>query len=293
MSKQNKQNLFAVFALLYTAFSWGIIWYPYRLLAESGISGALASFYTYGIASIVGGFIYWRHWHGLRNLPLRAYALCLAAGWTNLAFVLATIDGEVMRVMLLFYLSPIWTLMLARFWLKEKLTPMSYAVIVLSLIGAFIMLSDFANFSLPMPRSRAEWLGLSAGMGFSLSNVITRRSSDLSLPVKSLLVWLGVTVVSFVIMMVLGVSFSALEVMQANWPLLVLVGLMLVIATIAVQYGVTQMTATRASVIFLFELVVGAVASYYLANEALEWNEWVGGVLIIGAGLIAANQDDD
>ena len=39
------------------------------------------------------------------------------------------------------------------------------------------------------------------------------------------------------------------------------------------------------AVIFLFELVVAAIASYYLANEVMTWNEWVGGLLIVAASL--------
>ncbi len=58
-------------------------------------------------------------------------------------------------------------------------------------------------------------------------------------------------------------------------------------ATLFVQYGVTQITASRASVLFLFELIVAAVAAYYLANEAMTPNEWIGGILIVTAGLIA------
>ena len=67
-----------------------------------------------------------------------------------------------------------------------------------------------------------------------------------------------------------------------------LIAVLLVAVTLAVQYGVTQMSATRASVIFLFELVVAAVASYYLAHEVMTWNEWLGGSLIIAAALVAA-----
>ena len=59
-------------------------------------------------------------------------------------------------------------------------------------------------------------------------------------------------------------------------------------ATILVQFGVTQLTAIRASVLFLFELVVAAFASYYLAFETMSLNEWIGGSLIIAAALIAA-----
>ena len=67
-----------------------------------------------------------------------------------------------------------------------------------------------------------------------------------------------------------------------------LIAVLLIAVTLAVQYSVTQMSATRASVIFLFELVVAAVASYYLAHEVMTWNMWLGGGFIIGAALIAS-----
>jgi len=67
-----------------------------------------------------------------------------------------------------------------------------------------------------------------------------------------------------------------------------LVALLLMAATMLVQFGVTQLTAIRASVLFLFELVVAAFASYYLAHEVMSLNEWIGGVFIIAAALVAA-----
>ena len=67
-----------------------------------------------------------------------------------------------------------------------------------------------------------------------------------------------------------------------------LIALLLLAATMLVQFGVTQLSAIRASVLFLFELVVAAIAAYYLAHEAMTANEWVGGLLIIAAALTSA-----
>ena len=58
------------------------------------------------------------------------------------------------------------------------------------------------------------------------------------------------------------------------------------------QYGVTRMAATRASILFLFELVVAAIASYYLTDDAMAWNEWLGGALIMLAAVLAASQPE-
>ena len=292
MSKSIKQNYLALFGLLFGAVSWGVIWYPYRLLAEAGVSGVVSSFYTYGIAIILGALLFAKNWRGVFDLPKSVIWLGIAAGWTNLSYVLAVIDGEVMRVMLLFYLSPLWTLILAHFWLKETISKTGFISIGISMLGAYIMLADpFSGNSsfLPLPQNKSEWLALTAGIGFSLTNVITRKSIHLSLAAKSMLVWVGVVSMALLVMPIFGSKFLAPSHFALNnWFLMGLTALLLMAATIFVQYGVTQIAAARASVLFLFELIVAAIASYYLANEAMMINEWIGGSFIIAAGLMAA-----
>lgn len=296
----NAHEPVAILGLLFGAVCWGIIWYPYRLLNEAGISGVVASLYTYGLALLIASLFYYQHWRSIFAWPMSIIGLCLAAGWTNIAYILAVLDGEVVRVMLLFYLSPIWTLLLAHFWLKERTNRRGIMVIIVALTGAFVMLFD-VNLQktnlvsyLPLPQNKAEWIALSAGMGFSLTNVITRKSSHLSIASKCFAVWLGVVVTALLILLLFNQPLSIPNQWSQNtWFVLLLIAIMLILATVFVQYGVTRITATRASVIFLFELVVATIAAYYLANETLEWNEWVGGVLIIIASLLSANQSQD
>lgn len=289
-----KSNLpsqaFAVFGLLFGAVCWGVIWFPYRLLAEAGFSGVAASFYTYGLAMLLVAIACAKYWRGIFKLPPSIIWLSLAAGWTNLSYVLAVIDGEVMRVMLLFYLSPLWTLILAHFLLKEKTHVRGYIAIAVALLGAFIMLHDPSISSLPLPRNNAEWLGLSAGMGFSLTNVITRQSTHLTIRAKSFAIWVGVVLVALLLMPFLSNAYVAPNAFSLNqWALMLLIAVALIAATLLVQVGITQMTATRASVLFVFELVVAAVAAYFLANETMEMSEWIGGALIVAAAIFAAS----
>lgn len=289
MSNLHKQNHFAVFGLLFGALCWGIIWYPYRLMAEAGVSGVAASFYTYCIAIVLASVVFWRYRNALLGLPKRALWLCLVAGWTNLSYVLAVIDGEVMRVMLLFYLSPLWTLILAHYWLKEPIHRLGLLAIIISLLGAGIMLTDFSGARLPLPQNTAEWLALTSGIGFSLTNVMTRHATYLSVAAKSMLVWVGVMGMALLVAPWMHAEFpSPLFFTATHWGIMTLIAVLLIAATIFVQYGVTKVTAVRASVLFLFELVVAAVAAYYLANEAMTWNEWIGGALIIMAAVISA-----
>ncbi len=289
MSHHDNKNFFAVFGLLFGAFCWGVIWYPYRIMADAGVSGVVSSFYTYLIATLLAGLYFAKHWRSVFKLPVSIVGLSLVAGWTNLSYVLAIIDGEVMRVMLLFYLSPLWTLILAHYMLGERTHWPGLVAIAASLLGAYIMLYDPAVSRLPLPANQAEWLALSSGFGFSLTNVITRQSVHLSLRAKSFAIWIGVIIVCLIAIPLMPVRlvFPA-QLSWVNWLVMTLIATLLIAATWLVQYGVTKIKATRASVLFLFELVVAAVAAYYLAHEKMALHEWIGGALIVAAAIFAA-----
>lgn len=287
---QNPPRFLPTFGLLFGATVWGIIWYPYRLLEEAGISGAAASVATYFFALLIGGIVFMRGWRHLRRVPVAIIPLALAAGWTNLAYVLAVIDGEVMRVLLLFYLSPLWTLLLSRLLLDERAGRRGVAVIAISLTGAFIMLWQPGN--PPLPQSFAEWLALSAGVGFALTNVLTRRAVHLSLAAKSFAVWGGVVVLALLVLPFSHIPTPAIsDVSGQQWLLMAALGGLLMLTTLLVQYGITHTLVTRASVIFLFELVVAALSSWWLANEVMTLREWLGGTLIVAAAIFAPHGD--
>ena len=256
-------------------------------MQEAGVSGVVSSLYTYIIALGFAALIFRKHWRSALKQPRSIIWLALSAGWTNLSYVLAIIDGEVMRVMLLFYLSPLWTLILAHFWLKERTNWQGVVIIVLSLIGAFTMFWQVD--ALPLPNNNAEWLALSSGMGFALTNVITRHSTHLSIPAKSVSVWVGVFFMSLLFMVLRGEALPSLGMLSTGqWLIMILIAALLISATFLVQFGITHIPVTKASVLFMFELVVAAVASYYLTDEALSLREWLGGSLIIMAALYAA-----
>ena len=136
----SKQKFLAVLGLLSGAVTWGLIWYPFRILEQAGVSGELSSFLTFLFALVAGGLIFSGSWRRLRRAPTILVWIGLSAGWANLAYVLAVIHGEVMRVLLLFYLAPFWTVIFARVLLAERLNGAGWLVMGLSLSGAVVML---------------------------------------------------------------------------------------------------------------------------------------------------------
>lgn len=274
-----------VASLLVGASLWGVVWYPYRLLGAAGLDGAWASALTYGVALLVGSALFLGHWRDVMRAPWACLAMGLAIGWSNLAYVIGVLEGEVMRVLLLFYLAPLWTVPLAHLLLGERLDARGALVMAIAVAGAAVMLWH-PRMGLPWPDTRAEWLGVAAGFLFALGNVLVRSLPQLRDTTKSLAIWAGVTAAAILFLpWAPTATGAALRLAPLTWDIWVPVGLALVAMSLALQYGLTRVPANRAIVILLFELVVAAVASWWLTDERLRLQDWVGGGLIVAASL--------
>jgi drug/metabolite transporter (DMT)-like permease len=272
-------------ALLFGAAFWGVSWYPLRLLESHGLVGLWSTLIIYGTALAIGlvalGIL-------RERLRLDGWLLLLfaASGWCNVAFILAVLEGNVVRVLLLFYLSPLWTVLLARLLLRETLSPAARLTLGMAMAGALIMLWD-AETGAPWPRTDADWLALTSGFAFALSNVTVRRVQEVSVWGKTVAAWAGVVLVAGVWIYIEGLSFPPVGANVVGGAV-ALGALGMGAMTLAVVYGMTHMPAHRAAVVLLFELVVGAASAQWLTDEIVRPQEWAGGALILLAGWFAA-----
>jgi drug/metabolite transporter (DMT)-like permease len=58
------------------------------------------------------------------------------------------------------------------------------------------------------------------------------------------------------------------------------------------QYGMKHLNTHQAVLILSAELVIAAVSSWLIANETMSLRAWVGGTMIIAAGLISSRWGD-
>ena len=283
----SKQNVMPIAGILSGALVWGLIWYPYRVLYAAGVSGPMATMISYLLALLCSVFMLTRVWPELTKGSWWVVALVLSAGWANLGYVLAVLSGEVMRVLLLFYLAPLWTILFSYCLLGERLNRYGYMVVVLSFCGAVIMLWR-PQLGWPLPQNISEWMGLTAGMSFALSNVVSRRAEHLSITAKSNSALLGTVLLTTSFLWWQGGVFNQLiEIEPQSWLLLVLLAIVLFTTSFAVQYGLSTLPANRVIILLLFELVFAAFASYFLADELMDLRDWVGAALIVSASLLS------
>ena len=287
MPHTRPHHLLPVLGLLLSATLWGLVWYPLRLLEAQGLQGLWLTLASYTAALALGLVWLWRgrqHW---RAQPVVLLMMTLAVGWCNVAFVLAVLEGTVVRVLLLFYLSPLWALVLGWVFLEEHPGSSGLLVFVLAIAGAVTMLWD-VDMGMPWPRDKADWLAASSGLAFAFSNVMVRKMHGVSVKTKASASWLGVVLVAGCWILVAGEAVP--RVAASTWGGAALLGWFgFFVMTLAVIYGVSRMPVHRSAVILLFELVVGAVSSLLLTDEQVLLQEWLGGALILVAAYLAAH----
>jgi len=285
-SSNHQSTLLPVVSLLVTAVLWGIAWYPLRIAENHGLSGLWTTLIVFVAAMLIGLALFWRQLPEFRQAPLLLFVLAMMNGWLNVAFVLAVIDGNVVRVILLFYLSPVWSTLLGWWWLDEKLSGLSIVTLVVAMLGAMVMLWD-PSLGFPWPQDFTDWLAITSGIAFSISNVTIRKLQGISIRTKSMAAWVGVAVVASVWILLTHHELGQVAGVVYFWTVLIGVT-MIFIVTFAVQYGVTHMPVYRSAIILLFELIAGAVSSQLLSDEVIGMVEWIGGGMIMLAAYLSA-----
>jgi drug/metabolite transporter (DMT)-like permease len=284
-SKLAAATVLPLVALLLGAAFWGVSWFPLRKLEAHGLIGLWSTLIIYGTALFLGFLALVIKRERLR-LDGWLVLLLAASGWCNVAFILAVLEGNVVRVLLLFYLSPLWTVLIARMLLQERLTPAARLTLGVAMAGALIMLWDTET-GVPWPRTGADWLALTSGLAFALSNVTIRRVQHVSVWGKTVAAWAGVVLVAGTWIALEGLAFPRVGAGVVGGAV-ALGAFGMGAMTLAVVYGMTHMPAHRAAVVVLFELVVGAASAQWLTDEIVKPQEWAGGVLILLAGWFAA-----
>ena len=109
----------AAWALVLNALVWGLSWWPFRELQQAGLHPLWATALIYGVTLAGLTLARPRLWGLLLRHPM-LLALVLASGLTNVGFNWAVATGDVVRVVLLFYLMPAWSVLAAWALLGER-----------------------------------------------------------------------------------------------------------------------------------------------------------------------------
>ena len=289
MAKQLAGSIGPVLALMLNAFVWGVSWWPFRKLKSLGLHPlwSTALIYLLSLACLLAVRPQAVRWFARQPL---LWLLLLASGLANVGFNWAVTAGDVVRVVLLFYLMPAWTVLLAWPLLGEKPTAGALARLVLALAGVFTVLNT-GDSGWPVPQDTPDWLALMGGLSFALTNVLLRKLLATPAEARIAAMFCGGTLLALGAGL-LGVAQGVVNAPPApdlGWAGVALVlGLAFLCGNIALQYGAARLTAHTTALVMLSEVIFASASSVALGAAEVTARTWIGGALILSAALWSA-----
>jgi drug/metabolite transporter (DMT)-like permease len=285
-------RLLPVLALGLNALVWGLSWWPLRQLHADGLHPLWTTACVFTTAWIC--IILWRPsaWRNFLRHP-ELWWLLVASGLTNVGFNWAVTTGDVVRVVLLFYVMPTWALLLAWWLLGERPTAAALARMSLALIGVVLVLKT-PEVSWPVPQSLPDVLALLAGWCFALTNVLLLRLQHTPDASRMVAMFGGgalMAILCAVLAQTVGIMPTPTWHIALWWPWALLLTLAFLVGNLALQYGAARLSAHTTSMVMLSEVVFASASSVYGGASTLTWRIALGGGLIVLTALLASHTD--
>ena len=283
-----RKDTLATGAIVLNAFVWGVSWWPFRQLQSYGLHPLWATTVMYLMIACGVLIVHFKAWRGLMAYPQLCF-MGIAAGLTNVGFNWAVTVGDVVRVVLLFYLMPAWSVLVAWLLLDEKPTAASLFRLLLAMAGVLVVLKT-PDSPWPMPQGAADWLAIAGGLSFAVTNSLLRKYGQTPSGARMLAMFGGSGVLALAaalggmsLQMVPGPALQA-----AGLPVLLGLGLGFMASNAALQYGAARLAAGTTAIVMLTEILFAGLSSAALGTAQFTPRILVGGSLIVLAAVLAA-----
>jgi len=284
----SRVSVLAAGGLLINALVWGLSWWPFRQLQDLGLHPLWSTALIYAGALIC--ILVWRpqSWRTLLAHPA-LWFLVFAAGMTNVGFNWAVSVGDVVRVVLLFYLMPAWSIVLAWPLLGERPTPAAVLRLLMALTGVLIVLKT-PDSPWPLPQDTADGLAVLGGLFFALTNILLRRYNHTPSEGRMVAMFGGGAIMAGAAgLLGTGLGLVTEPVLPAQGvPIALGLCLAFLLSNLALQYGAARLAASTTALIMLTEVLFASVSSSLMDAAQIDTRTLLGGGLIIVAALLAA-----
>ena len=265
---------------------WGVYWLPLRHLEGLGFTGANA-----GIGLYIGCLVI------LLPFTLR-FGVIIQTQWrillfssllTGAAFSLFTTAlalTDVIRAILLFYLTPAWGTILGLLFLGERLYRDRCLALLFAFVGMVAILGG--DGSIPIPRTTGDIFALLSGIFWAIGSMFLLKAPEIPARVQVFGFFLGALVLSLITLGVIQgqggvrISISREPIVLGYVLIYTLYMIPMVFLTIL---PATVLPPARIGVLLMSEVVVGAISAALLSGEAFGAREALGTLLIVAAAL--------
>jgi len=286
-TSHRRTEITASIGLVIGGMMWGLFWMPVRLIAGLGLPGAWAGIVIYTIATIVLLPVVWINRKSLRT---RWPALLVCGLFTGAAFSLYTTSlsfTEVVRVILLFYLTPIWGTFLGVTLLGERLTLNRVLALLLGFGGLLVVLGLGEGF--PWPRNPGDWMALASGLAWAFGSMKLYQMEFVPVSEQVLAFLVGSLFVTFVTLLLGGSTLTTAVdpgVFVDAVPYALLSAVYVLPMLYLTVWPATLLAPGRVGLLLMSDAVVGVASAAAFSGEPFGWRETLGTAMIVGAALV-------
>jgi drug/metabolite transporter (DMT)-like permease len=261
--------------VLATGTLWGFYWLPVRRLEALGLAGAWGTVAICAMAVLLLSPFAWRARAGLRRADRIGLASVALGGVAFMLYSVALLYGRVGIVVILFFLTPVWSTLIGRFLMGWPVRGMRIAALMAGFLGLLLTLG--AGGDVPMPRGLGEWLGLISGI---------RTRSDTGAGATGFVFALGAAISALIFAVILAPLPPLTLPMEAMAWIAATAALWWGISMAALMWATARLEPARVGILLMAEVLVGAASATLIAGEALGALEMAGGALVILAGVL-------
>ena len=283
------RNINPNFAIILSTLLWGTWWFPLRLLNESANNNAIPLTLSFLIAGLFLLCFSLKNVHLLskRNIMLTLVAATMGAAAMCL-YNEGLLRGNVARILIFFYLTAVWSTIIEIVFLKVPLTVSRALSITAGFIGLFIITGlDKGNF---LPNSLADIFGILSGLLWSICASLIRVNKELDVNFgTSIFILMGGIFVLLATLLPDGQiisGFNSQILFQTYLIILAFAFIWLLPGYWLITYGQDQVDPGRAGILLMFEVVIGIISAYLIANELISIRELLGALFILSAPLV-------
>lgn len=270
-----------------TGALWGLYWLPVRRLAEVALGGAWGALAIVAAAAVLLAPVAWRRRQELAGVDPSGLASLALGGAAFVLYSVGFVYGRVAIIILLFYLTPVWSTLIGRFVMGWRTPRLRAVAIAIGIAGLMVMLAG--DGTLPVPRGPGEWLALLSGVLWSVSTTGIRTKSMPGPAVAAFVFVAGAFAGALLLAPLLEPLPAGIP--RANVPAaigwtVVAGGLWWGVSMAGLMWSTVRLEPARVGLLLMPEVLVGAVSAAVLAGERLASLEVVGGALVLGASLL-------
>lgn len=284
---QDRINALATLVVASFGLLWGFYWMPVRAMVDLGLPGAWGTVLATVTAAVVLAPFVALRWRALVSADKIGLLSVAAGGAAFTLYSIGLVYGRVAIIILLYFLTPVWSVLIARYVMGWHTPALRIVAIFIGIAGLLVMLS--AGGTLPMPRGVGEWMSLIAGILWAVGTTGIRVKSDLGVIPATFVFAIGATLAG----LALAPFFEPLPSLSLGESGAGLLGLALAtgvlwwgVSLAALMWATMRLDPARVGILMQTEVIVGAVSAALLAGEHLATLEIIGGGMVVAAGLL-------